>query len=135
LSRGFAIASPHADDPPPNRTDWRKPESQIARKPTTNTPFLGKTVISDPLLRRSAQRRGGSSRPTLSGSPDAEPRSAPYAGRAFGRYSSGKQPSTNAVLTKTPQMTAHKAIDSATTKIRADASLSRDDEANRCRLT
>src|SRR5205814_7895272 len=48
----------------PNRTDWRKPESQIARKPTLNPRFLAKTVISDPLLRRPAQRRGGSSRPT-----------------------------------------------------------------------
>jgi len=67
LSRGFAIASPHADDPPPNRTDWRKPESQIARKPTLNPRFLAKTVISDPLLRRPAQRRGGSSRPTDKG--------------------------------------------------------------------
>src|SRR5205823_7521601 len=64
LSRGFAIASPHADDPPPNRTDWRKPESQIARKPTTNTPFLANSTTSAPPFRYTVQRLSRSSRTT-----------------------------------------------------------------------
>ena len=32
-SRGFATASPNADDPPPNRTNRAKREPQIARNP------------------------------------------------------------------------------------------------------
>src|SRR6266550_9089177 len=56
---------PHADDPPPLRTDRDKPESKIARKPTLNPPFPAKSITSDPQLCRPVQRRGGSSRPTI----------------------------------------------------------------------
>ncbi|HET7020550.1 MAG TPA: fatty acid desaturase [Xanthobacteraceae bacterium] len=65
MSRGFAIAPPNADDPPPNRTKRRKAESPFARKLALNPRFLAKTVISDPLLRRPAQRLRGSSRTTI----------------------------------------------------------------------
>src|SRR5438270_1541164 len=64
MSRGLAIASPPADDPPTNRTDWRKPESQIARKPTTNTPFLANSTTSAPPFRYTVQRLSRSSRTT-----------------------------------------------------------------------
>src|SRR5437764_13635313 len=67
LSRGFAIAPPNADDPPRNRTKRRKAESQFARKPALNPRFLAKTVISDPLLRRPAQRLRGSSHGVIAG--------------------------------------------------------------------
>src|SRR5207248_10228994 len=50
--------------PPPNRTDWRKPESQIARKPTTNTPFLANSTTSAPPFRYTVQRLSRSSRTT-----------------------------------------------------------------------
>ena len=52
-----------------------------------------------------------------------------YAGCALGRYSPGNEPSANAAPTKAPQMTAHRAIDSVTTKIRAACCLNRDGNA------
>jgi len=58
---------PHADDPPPNRTDRRKRESQIARNPGPNLPFLANTITSAQSLGRPAQRLGGSSRATSEG--------------------------------------------------------------------
>src|SRR5438477_9635118 len=64
VSTPVCIASPHADDLPPNRTDWRKPESQIARKPTTNTPFLANSNTSAPPFRYTVQRLSRSSRTT-----------------------------------------------------------------------
>src|SRR5712672_1978641 len=64
-SRGLAIASPHADDPPPNRTDRRKRESQIARKPLPNPPFLAKAITSGVHLGRPGQQLGGSSQATI----------------------------------------------------------------------
>src|SRR5215470_9191936 len=89
---GFAIAPPNADDPPPNRTKPRKPESQIARKSPLNPRFLAKTITSDPRLRRAAQRLRGSSRRTIAAgtaaggadraSPDPHPRPADRPGGA-----------------------------------------------------